>query len=616
VGYLGNWLPVVWSGVALVALASPVLAKTPAEIAAVAKAVTVKIEHSNEIGTGVIVHKQGQVYSLVTNRHVVCGSGLCNQLPSGRQYRLSLPDGQQIQVSAKNIQLLGQGLDLAVIQFTSNQSYSIVRLEEPGKLRSQSKLRAQDAVFTAGFPGVSRQFEFGQGEAIAVVDRRIQGDRGGYSIVYNSPTLPGMSGGGVFNQYGELVAIHGQGDKYKSGTEVDDARVGEKIGLNRGIPIRWLVQGLGEKGIMVGERSSLSANVSPAQAPKVADEYFIAGFNKFVDPGTNITAGKKEAIAAFTKAIQLNSQYFYAYYVRAVAYYQIGEFQKALADCNKAISLQKSSGDALNPSLAGAYYNRGNLKEEQLNDPQGALADYNQAIALNPKYVDAYINRGNLKASKLNDLQGALNDYNQAVALNPKLIAPYYNRGVLRQVRLNDPQGALADYNQVIALNPNYANAYISRGALKADSLNNPHGALLDYNKAIALDPNSAKAYYNRGNLKVEKLNDPQGALVDFNRAIALNPNDAAVYINRGVLKSNKLNDHQGALADLNRAVAINPNLVNAYAARGVLKATTLKDRPGAIADLRQAARLARAQGQTQLLQNIVGVLNQLGATE
>jgi tetratricopeptide (TPR) repeat protein len=707
VGYLGNWWPVVCSGVALVAFAPPVWAKTPAEVEAVAEAVTVKIEQNNKIGTGVIVHKQGKVYSLVTNRHVVCGSGLCDQLPSGRQYRLSLSDGQKIQVSAKNIQLLGQDLDLAVIQFASNRSYPIARVADPGKLRTE------DEVFTAGFPEVSGQFGFGQGKAIAVVNRRIKGDRGGYSVVYDSPTLPGMSGGGVFNRNGDLVAIHGQGDRYKSGTDVsDDSRVGEKIGLNRGIPIRWLVQGLGERGITVGGRTSL-IRVAPPQVPEMADEYFIAGFNKFVDPGIDIKAGKTEAIGSFTKAIQLNSRYSDAYFMRAYSYDQIGESRNAWADYDRAIALnpnyalaynnrgalkadklndpQGALSDynkaiALTPNSALAYNNRGNLKQEklndpqgaladynkaitltpnsaepynnrgslkhlklndphgaladynkaitlnpnypnacnnrgvlkypELNDPQGALADYNKAITLNPNYANAYSNRGNLKGDKLNDLQGALADYNQAIALNPNHTNAYYNRGNLKANQLNDPQGALADYNQAIILNPNQASTYYNRGNLKGEKLNDFQGALADYNQAIILNPNYTSAYVNRGNLKYQKLNDPQGALADYNRVVALNPNYANAYYNRGILKQEKLNDPQGALADYNQAIALNSNFVDAYGARGVLKVTVLKDRPGGIADLRQAARLARAQGQTQILQVTLGILNQLGATE
>ncbi len=140
-------------------------------------------------------------------------------------------------------------------------------------------------------------------------------------------------------------------------------------------------------------------------------------------------------------------------------------------------------------------------------------------------------------------------------------------------------------------------------------------GALADYNRAIAINPDDADAYYNRGILKESKLNDPRGALADFNRAITINPDYANAYYNRGILQE-RLDDPQGALADLNKALQINPQLANAYAGRGLVKAKQLNDHPGGIADLRQAARLARAQRQTGLLQTVLWILNQLGAAE
>jgi tetratricopeptide (TPR) repeat protein len=637
--YLGNWWPVVLGGVAVVALVSPAMAKTPEAIEALAKTVTVKIEYERAIGTGVIVYRQGQVYSLVTNRHVVCGSGLCTKLPAGRRYRLSLPDGQQIKVNANNIKLLGKDLDLALIQFASSRNYAVTRVAAPGKLKTS------EPVFTSGFPEEYREFGFGQGEAIAVVNRRIQGDQGGYSVIYDSPTLPGMSGGGVFNSDGDLVAIHGRGDKYRTNTELgDDSRLGNKIGLNRGIPVRWLIQSLGEMGIVVGERIPLSAiRVAATQVPEVADEYFITGFNRYVEPGADVIAGKKEAIQSFTKAIQLNARYSRAYFMRAYAYAQISEFQNALADYSQAIALNPKYAEAynnrgslkheklndpqgaladynqaiaLNPNLADAYYNRGLLQDEQLNNPQGALADFNKAITLNPNLADAYVSRGILKDEQLNDPPGALADFNQAIALNPNLAQAYNNRGILKKKKLNDPQGALADYNQAIALNPNYTDAYYNRGLLKDEQLNDPQGALADYNQAIALKPKFARAHNNRGLLKQNQLNDPQGALADYNQAIALNPKDALAYSNRAALKYQKLNDPHGALADYNQAIALNPNSAKVYGIRGLLKAVELNDRPGGIADLRQAARLARAQGDNRLLEIILNSLKQLGATE
>jgi tetratricopeptide (TPR) repeat protein len=562
------------------ATVSPVLAKTPAEIQAVARASTVKIEHGDIIGTGVIVHRKGQVYSLITNRHVVCGGSLCSQLSLNRKYRLSLPDAQQVQVNAKSIKFLGQDLDLAVIQFSSSRSYPVV------KVADLSKLKAQDAVFTAGFPLESRIFTFGEGEAIAVVNRRIPGDNGGYSIVYNAQTLPGMSGGGVFNSDGDLVAIHGQGDRFREGTILDDdSKIGSKIGLNRGISIRWSIQELGGIGIIVVNMTSPSAfQVISDQVPPVADEYFITGFNKLVDPGSNIMAGKKAAIESFNKAIQLNPNYSYSYLMRAITYRQVGEFQKSLSDYNQVI--------ALKPDLVEAYNNRGGLKADNLNDFQGALADYNQAISLWPSGAMIYYNRAALRADKLNEPQGALADYNQAIALKPDYASAYNNRAILKENKLNDFQGALADYNQAIALKPDYASAYNNRAILKENKLNDFQGALADYNQAITLKPGYAKAYYSRAILKEDKLNDFQGALADYNQAITLNPDYAGAYNNRGLLKKDKLNDFQGALADYNQAITLKPDFVEAHNNRGLLKFEKLNDLQGALADYNRAIAL------------------------
>jgi tetratricopeptide (TPR) repeat protein len=439
-----------------VALVQPVSAAiSVSEVEAIAKAVVVeiKLQQNESVGSGVIISRKGDIYTLVTNRHVVCGNQNCSKLPSGESYSLGLADSQQYRVRASSIRLLGSDLDLAIIQFRSNRNYAVAKLSAPGSLK------IDDDVYTAGFPLEQLGFTFGEGKAIAVVNSRLKNkkgdnvDGGGYTIVYNAFTLPGMSGGGVFDGNGQLVAIHGQGDKYKENTEIDNkSRVDSKIGLNRGIPVRWLVQNLAEVGIKLEtDRSTSGIRAARAQVPATTDEYFIAGFNKFVEPGDNVVAGKQQAIQEFSKAIQLNPKYQYAYFMRASVYEQVQEFQKSLADFNQAI--------LLNPKYPEAYNNRANLKYNKLNDMQGALADFNQAILLNPKYPEVYNNRANLKYKKLNDFQGALADFNQAILLNPKLSTAYYNRAILKHLKLNDIQGGLSDYNQAILINSKYSEA-------------------------------------------------------------------------------------------------------------------------------------------------------------
>ncbi len=573
-----KYFPILGFTVALVSVADIAVAKTPAEIESIAKAVTVEITllKAESVGSGIIIERQGDLYTLITNRHVVCGQTRnFTTPPSAETYTVKLGDGQKYQVSAKSVKLLGAGLDLAMIQFRSNRGYPVAIVADPGSLK------VDDRIYTSGYPAEPLGFSFNAGKAIAVVDKRLIEDRGGYTVIYDAQTQPGMSGGGVFSQGGRLVAIHGQGERYRDNTQsekvpsagtlfITKAEVGSKIGYNRGIPVRWVVQGLAERGIKLGNRQPVNLGQTIASS---ADEHFITGFNKLVEPGTDVTAGKRLALGEFSQAIRINPRYAIAYFLRAKTYDDVHEERLALDDLDRTI--------ALNPQFAVAYNSRGILKDRKLNDPQGALADFDRAIAFNPQYAEAYNNRGNLKALKLNDPQGALADFDRAIALNPQFALPYTNRGLLKAGKFNDPQGALADFDRAIALNPQFAHFYNERGLLKQQKLNDTQGALADYERAIALDPKYAFAYANRGLLKAGKLNDPQGALADYDRAIALDPKTA-----------------------------------NAYAARGYLKYEKLNDRSGGIADTRQAAKLARAKGNSVVLQTALQFLQSWGVGE
>lgn len=78
-------------------------------------------------------------------------------------------------------------------------------------------------------------------------------------------------------------------------------------------------------------------------------------------------------IADYNKAIELDSRYSLAYFNRAYAYGEMGEYDKAIADYSKAIELD--------PGDAQAYYNRAHdyqSKREVLN----AVNDLEKCIEL------------------------------------------------------------------------------------------------------------------------------------------------------------------------------------------------------------------------------------------
>lgn len=187
---------------ALIAFVQPVSAKSAAEIEQIARSVSVEMISSK--GSGVMIHRQRNLYTVITNRHVVCeGNGLCDESDLSSSFQLKMVDDRVYTVPRSAIKLLkdaqGEKLDLAIMQFSSNRNYTVAQVAEPGSLK------VEDEVYTAGFPE-RRGWLFGQGQAKAVVNKRLEGDNGGYTVVYDAETLPGMSGGGAFNSAGHLVA--------------------------------------------------------------------------------------------------------------------------------------------------------------------------------------------------------------------------------------------------------------------------------------------------------------------------------------------------------------------------------------------------------------------------
>ncbi len=524
-------------------------AKTKVEIGRLAKSVTLRIETvGNESrGSGVILQKQGEVYTAITAAHV---------LADGSSFRLITPDGRVHQ--SLSFKKANSNLDLAIVKFRSSNIYPLAEIGTSVSLESGSE------IYVAGFPAATSTFDdgvfnFTRGE---VTGNASKPNRSGYSLIYNSVTLPGMSGGPVFNDEGKLVAIHGQGDRSTDG---------QKTGFNLAITI----ERFGTVAAQLGTSPETQIAALPIANNLNAADYLLSGDEK-EDKGDY-----QGALADYNQVLRIDSKYALAYNNRGYLKMQrLNDVNGALADFNRSISI--------NPTFARAYNNRGFLKEEKLSDFNGALADYGKSLQIDPTDASVYNNRGLLKAEKINDVQGAIADYSKAITADPKYFNAYINRGFLRSEKLNDPKGALADYNQVVAINPKYAVGYNLRAVLKADNFNDPRGALADYNQAIALDPKYAVVYLNRGILKYDTLNDLDGAWSDYNQVIALNPRYALAYFRRGLLRDNR-QDTAGAISDYSQAIVLEPKFALAYNNRGVIKLEKLDDTVGALADFNQA---------------------------
>ena len=131
----------------------------------------------------------------------------------------------------------------------------------------------------------------------------------------------------------------------------------------------------------------------------------------------------------------------YAYYNRGLAYYNKGQFDRAIADYDRSLTL--------NPTYAIAYNNRG-LAFDSIGKYDRAIADYTRSIQLNPRYAIAYYNRANAFGRKQR-YSRAIAEYGQALKRAPRYAKAYSRRGYTHYMTGNY-KAAVADLQKRLEL--------------------------------------------------------------------------------------------------------------------------------------------------------------------
>ncbi|WP_375470928.1 tetratricopeptide repeat protein [uncultured Nostoc sp.] len=546
----------------------------------IAQQITVRIDSKNNgNGSGVIIAKQGDNYYVATALHVV---------KNPDNYEIIAPDGKQYVVQQSNI-FKSEGLDAAVVKFTSNQTYTVATIAKYN-LYSSSKIPwiflsgfPQEAAgkrkLTAGLRSYGRETIFVRAESLDYLNNVIDA---GYELGYTNLTQPGMSGGAVLNAIGQVIGIN---------TSIEPNGIGEKqeLGLGLGVPINSIF-GLLTKSGLKPELLKVVTQAPPqlteteintlknhplfvAQKPSEnATEY------DWLNYGNQLWRLEKypESVAALQQAIKLKPDFYEAYFALGLAEYAQEKYPQALVAYEQAIEI--------NPDYDKVWLSKYSTLNELQKYPE-ALVAIDKAIEYNSSDVDLYLQRG-IALRNLKRYPEALAAVTKAIEMKP-LFFFYYFRAVIRH-DLKDYQGELADLNQAIKLQPAHTNSYLSRANVYFQ-LKNYQAALADLNQAIKLQPDGAVNYKLRG-IVYSELKNYQAALADLNQAIKLQTDDASNYISRGDVYFH-LKNYQAALADLNQAIKLQPDDAYAYFLRGNVH-VHLKNYQAALADLNQAIKL------------------------
>jgi len=159
-----------------------------------------------------------------------------------------------------------------------------------------------------------------------------------------------------------------------------------------------------------------------------------------------------DSISLWTDVIRSNPHIPEAYNNRGAVYAGLGQYDRALADYERAL--------AIDPDFSRALNNRGNAFQ-RIGDFEKARADFDRAINLDPANADLRYNRGNLFMA-MENYNLAIRDYTAAVELNPAQLEAWNNRGNA-YCRNGDYDLGLADYNRVLSADPEYVEAYHNR---------------------------------------------------------------------------------------------------------------------------------------------------------
>ncbi|MGE0268380.1 MAG: tetratricopeptide repeat protein [Candidatus Omnitrophota bacterium] len=261
-----------------------------------------------------------------------------------------------------------------------------------------------------------------------------------------------------------------------------------------------------------------------------------------------------QAIEEFNRALDIYPRSVMTLNNKGIVYTRQHLFDLAILEYNKALEIDQNwaeiwnnRGDAfrhkaeyqlalenynkaleINPQLYKAFSNRG-VVYSHLGRNDLALSDFNHAIQIDPDFIEAYQNRGNLYGL-IKEYKLAVKDFSKVIEANAGIPQVYNNRGNAFR-HLGEYKSAFADYNKALEIDPNFFEGYNNRGVIYRQ-WNKTDLALNDYNKAIMLSPDYVKAYNNRGNLFKQQGRYNQ-ALEDFNTALDIDPNNKIVYFNR-----------------------------------------------------------------------------------
>lgn len=343
----------------------------------------------------------------------------------------------------------------------------------PVVVGSTKKLKVGSKVYAVGAPkGLKLTISDGIVSSLREVD-------GGHYIQTTAAISPGSSGGGLFDENGELIGL-------------TTFYLSEGQNLNFAIPVEW-VNELHRRG---------------SQKP-AGLESMLQWINKAID-----LENRKDWLALLQHSrrwADVHADNEWAWFNLGRAYSEIGKIEGAIEAYQQALRVnQKNSNTWFN--LGGVY----NDSEEF----EKSIEAYRQAIVFNPEFANAWNNLGSMY-SKLGRIDSAIGAYREAIKIRPDNANSWYNLGNLYG-KNKQHEKAVDAYLTSVEINPGMASAWINLGNAfyRSGQLSE---AVLAYNRGLQISPDHANSWYSLG-VVYWKLGQRDKVLDSYGRLKILSP--------------------------------------------------------------------------------------------
>lgn len=215
---------------------------------------------------------------------------------------------------------------------------------------------------------------------------------------------------------------------------------------------------------------------------------------------------------ALNKAIEINVDDTASYLKLAELEFYFKEYKNTFDFLDKALQLD--------PQNAKAYFIRG-MAYKEMGDTAKAVRALQVAVDYDQDYYHAYMQLGLLYSVKHNPL--AVDYFNNALNLNPQSVETYYALGMYYQEN-EEYNKAIEAYTTLLKIDPKFKYAHFNLGYIHLVYLQVYDVAIKHFTDAINVDKNYAEAWYNRG-YSYELRGDVMNARKDYQQAVMIKPN-------------------------------------------------------------------------------------------